>query len=437
MAALNAAGIRFEDYVGAPGSISMDGLNAHTQRSLGISLSKRAKEALTKAFADPEVRKDQGRFTEAYVNALAGDLPKNKKGVVGQIQRDKAARAAGQFHRVARGTVATEGLLDAILKSNMSYAQASEFFTTAHGGKAQLTAAQWEQIQASRQKLTDVQTSDPDFGKRTAADIQAGVAGALNQLTGSIETAKLKTAEAFDGLIKTSAEKIGAVLDAFSESSEGVRRFTTAIVAATAGAATLAATYGILGLLRGGAAAVPAAAGGAAAAAGTVAATAGGAAAGAAAGAGSGVGLMARLAAGGVALLQGGVIAGVVAAAVDLAERNRQARAEGRTPGAALAAGNRARLLKGRSPEEMVGNPSVDVTVNTSSLDAAKEKAGTTKEAVAEVGTPVAVQVDAAQLERVLSLARQAQSAITGLGAQLAGVGASARRTFADVGVSP
>ncbi|GJD65176.1 phage tail tape measure protein [Methylobacterium frigidaeris] len=308
LAALNAAGIKFSDYVTMPKQLSTSALEGQFQLKMGKSFTPAVRAKLDKINADASLIGDRGKYTEAVVSAVGDILGKNKKGTVKAQDARVAAKAVEGFHKVSALSVDSERLLDDAMSKNMTLPQLNAWLTDKHGGKGAITQRQWDEFKQARQQIGHA-ADDPDWAKKKADEVFAGLGGAVENLRGSFENLVLTIGNANAGLIKWSADKLGAGLDQFSKLPEGAQQGLS--LGAGAGL-TAASAWGTLTLLRrvlglGGAAAggAGAAGAGAGAAAGGAAATgAGAAAAGAAAG-----GLPGAAAAGGAATLGAAAVA--------------------------------------------------------------------------------------------------------------------------------
>lgn len=250
LTAMNSAGIKYSDYVKMPGSLDVGRLEGQFQTDLGMNFSPKVRARLSAILADPSIIADRGRFTAAVTGAVEPMFPKTKKGRMSAASRQKVAKSAGAFHKTSAASVDSEGLLDALMGSNLSLAQLNEIVTGKHGGKFSITQRQREEYVAARQQLRAA-GDDPDFAKKKADEIMGGLGGSFERLKGSVENLILGLGTANEKVLTFGMDKIGAVLDAFSNLPGPVQQVATAFGAlggAWAGFAGLKALIGGFGL---------------------------------------------------------------------------------------------------------------------------------------------------------------------------------------------
>ncbi|WP_449255672.1 hypothetical protein [Bosea sp. (in: a-proteobacteria)] len=387
-------------------------------------------------------------------------MEKTKKGTMKPADRVKVSKSAGKFHQMSAESVDAEGLLDAVMSSNMTLAQLNAFLTNKHGGKGAITQRQRDEYIAGRNELKKT-GDDPDFAKRKADEIMAGLGGSLERLKGSVENFYLSIGQANEKLLTFSFDKIGNAIDSISNMSDTARQAATALGALAAigagGFAFLRFSQALLGVggpgaaLAGSAVALDASAAALTAAAGRLgvagavngAGGATGTAAGAA-GAAAGGGWMARLGAAGRAGLYGLIGLGLWEGGKAIREGNEK-RFEGVAPGEVHNDGRKrakavTELWRQRheefkrlhdtpgAPDASSSAPSVD----TSSLKAAEDKAKATGEAMqSSLEVTATPKVDTSQLDAALAKTRALKSELEGIGASAA---AAASRSTGVVG---
>lgn len=214
LTALNAAGIDYNKFVHMPDKLDVDRLEGQFAQDIGTKFNASVRARLQAVLADKKIIGDRGAFTEAVTSIVADQFPKTKKGQISAADRQKIAKAAGNFHRVSASTVDAEALLDKVMMSNMTLAQLNAFLTDKHGGKGSITQRQREEYIAARQALQGV-GDDPDFAKKKADEIMGGFGGAYERLKGSIETLTQSTGEAAASTfrLKTVFDTIGGAID--------------------------------------------------------------------------------------------------------------------------------------------------------------------------------------------------------------------------------
>jgi len=253
LAALNAAGINHNDFVKMPSKLDVNGLQGQFRNGMGLEFTPQTRANLEKVLADKGLIGDKGKFTTAVTEAVEGQMGKTKKGTMKPADRVNVAKAAGKFHQMSAESVDAEGLLDAVMQSKMTLAQLNAFLTNKHGGKGAITAAQRDEYVASRKALGD-SGNDPDFAKKKADAIMAGVGGSFEQAKGAIDNFVLSVGEANKGLIKFGLDGFSNVLGSFEKLSTGGQQAATAMIAAGAATAALYGGSKLLGLVTGGAA---------------------------------------------------------------------------------------------------------------------------------------------------------------------------------------
>ena len=245
-AAWNAAGVNHSRFVKMPDRLSTDALEGQFRLDVGKGFTPGIRKRLDAINADKTLIADQGRYIEAVTSAVEPILGKKKNGQVRASDRQVAAKAAGNYHKVAAQSVDVEGLLDALMKANPTLAQLNAIFTGAHGGKAAITQRQWDEFRASRESIAKA-GDDPEFAARKAKEIMDGLGGSIENLKGSWENMVLTIGTANDGLIKFTADGLDNLIDTFSKAD----RTTQQAISLGAGAAALAGgAYGAFNLTK-------------------------------------------------------------------------------------------------------------------------------------------------------------------------------------------
>ncbi|WP_324134058.1 phage tail tape measure protein [Bosea sp. (in: a-proteobacteria)] len=446
IAALNAAGINHSKYVKMPDKLGVDGLQGQFRNSMGLEFSKATRAKLESVLADKDIIGDRGKFTTAVTEAVEGQMPKTKKGTMRPADRVNVAKSAGTFHKMSAETVDVEALLDNIMQSNMTLAQLNAFFTDKHGGKAAITAKQREEFVAGRAELRK-SGDDPDFAKKKADSIMAGVGGSFHQAAGAIDNFVLNIGKANESLIKFGLDGFSGTLDAFGRLSSTTQQVTSVLAGIAALGAGVAGSAKLLGLITGGGAAAAltgsATALDASAAALMRAAVAQGA---------GGVPDVVKKGAG-TAAVAAGIAAGVGAAAVagaaaiivqDYKPAGAGVTIDNAKPGQEHDAGQRKRKsvnelyrqrmeefkkVHGDGSDPTEGSPYIP-RIDSSSIDDATTKAGAAKDKLTELNQTVTPNVNLTSLQE---LVRLTQSALDNL-MRLGGAAASAKSSVAGIG---
>lgn len=251
MAALNAVGINHSKFVGMPDRLSVDALEGQAKLNMGMTFNAKTRAKLEKVLGDKNVIGDRGNFNAAVIGAIEGQMPKTKKGAMRPQDRKAIAKFAGKFYQMSAETIDAEGLLDAVMSSNMTLAQLNAFLTNKHGGKGAITQRQREEYIQARKQLRE-SGDDPDFAKKKADHIMSGVGGAMEQAKGAVENFTLNLGKANEGLIKFSLETFSGALDRFGRLSEEAQRAATYVGALGVAVGGVVGSAKLLGLLTGG-----------------------------------------------------------------------------------------------------------------------------------------------------------------------------------------
>jgi TP901 family phage tail tape measure protein len=242
LAALNAAGVNYSDYVKMPDQLSTARLEGQFQTTTGKTFTPDVRSKLDEINADKTLIADRAKYVAAVTSAVEPILGKKKDGTVRASDAQVAAKAASNFHRVSAQSVDAEALLDAMMKANPTLAQLNAILTGKHGGKGAITQRQWDEFKSSRE---DIKKSgdDPDFAKKRADEVMAGLGGSVENLKGSWENLVLSIGTANEGLIKFAADGIGKGIDAFSNLSTSSQQILSLL---GGGAAAGGGIYGAL-----------------------------------------------------------------------------------------------------------------------------------------------------------------------------------------------
>lgn len=219
MAALNAIGLNFSDYVTKPQTLSTSALEGAYRMKMGKEFTPEIRKRLDAINADKDLMSDQGRYTAAVVKATAGILGRDKKGKLRASDARTAAKTVGEFYKVSQGDVDVERLLDDAMSKKMTLAQLNALLTDKHGGKGAITQRQWEEFKIAREEIKKA-GDDPNLAKTKADYVYAGVGGSVENLKGSFENLVLQIGMANQGLIKWTADLAGNGIDLFSSLSK-------------------------------------------------------------------------------------------------------------------------------------------------------------------------------------------------------------------------
>lgn len=246
LAAFNAAGVEHSRFVKMPDRLSTSALEGQFRMEMGKGFTPGIRKRLDAINGDKTLLADQSRYIAAVTSAVEPILGKKKNGQVRASDRQVAAKAAGNYHKVAAQSVDVEGLLDALMKANPTLAQLNAIFTGAHGGKGAITQRQWDEFKASREEIRK-SGDDPDYAAKKAREVMAGLGGSIENLKGSFENLVLTIGTANEGLIKLSADSLGNLIDKFSKLDQGTQQ---ALSLGAGGAALAGGAYGAFNLTK-------------------------------------------------------------------------------------------------------------------------------------------------------------------------------------------
>jgi hypothetical protein len=230
LAALATAGIDYSKYSKMPQGLSVESLEGKFKQDFGKSFTPEVREKLGEALGDSEIVGDRGRFTQAVTDAVAELFTPKKDGTMRASDRQAVAKKVGEFHKFSAESVDSEGLLRAILAKDPTLGVLNAFATDKHGNKLGLISKGFEQFERDRETLRE---TPGDFGDKIAATITGGLGGALDRLTGSIETAYQKIGTANAGWLTPSVDAIGNAIEALSQLPPKLIVFGTAVATAS------------------------------------------------------------------------------------------------------------------------------------------------------------------------------------------------------------
>lgn len=246
LTALSAAGLNYGSYVQMPQQLDANRLNMQLQNRLGISMNKSTQDRVQTMLKDKDVLKSQGEFTQRLLGALESGGLVGKGG--GAASKAKVASALGSFYAASAEKVDAQRLLNDIMgNEKISLAQLNMLLGYRMGGRGAITTRQRSEYIAAQTELSKA-GDDPDFAKRKADEVLAGVGGAMINAKGSVENFTLAVGEANSGLIKWTADMVGKGLDAGSNLPQPALQG----LSLTAGAMGLGAgAYGLVKLMGG------------------------------------------------------------------------------------------------------------------------------------------------------------------------------------------
>lgn len=246
LAAMDNAGIRYSSYKTMPDAVNQSGLENHFKRRLGKGFTPETAAAIKRAMSDPANIQDQGKFISAVTKAVEEQYGrKTKNGQTRASDLQAIAKAAREFHKTMGGKVDMERLVGDLMASNLSLDQLNAILTDKHGGKFAVTQRQRDEYNASRKQIADA-GNDPDFAKKKADEIYAGLGGALKKLEGSIETFYQQLGTSNESWLRPLITSAGDLVDKFSNLSTTTQQILTAIGLVGGGAAAVGGTMALI-----------------------------------------------------------------------------------------------------------------------------------------------------------------------------------------------
>jgi len=250
LAAMSSAGIRFEDYAKlSGGGLSVENFDKKFQNDFGKKLSPAVRAKLQEAFEDEDIVGDVGKFKEAVKGAVEPMFARTRKGKIAVKDAEAISNKAGEFWRFAIENVDTERLLQDIISRDPSLGVLNAIMTDKHGNKFGLVAKAFEQFLKDRADLANV---SPDYGDKAAALLQGGLGGAINQLTGAIETLKLRIGSENESWLTPTINKMAGSIDWLTERVKQNPATSAALGGVGAAGAAIGGTFKFLNDIVGG-----------------------------------------------------------------------------------------------------------------------------------------------------------------------------------------
>lgn len=249
MVAMDAAGINYSSFRKMPDRIDSGRLEAAFQRELGTKFTPEVRARLDAILSNPAILGDQGAFTAAVTGAVDPLFGKTKKGQMAAADKQRIAQTTGRFYKASAGSVDAEGLLDAIMGSDMTIAQLNALFTSKQGGKVSITQRQREEYLRMRGEMKNT-ADNPNMAKTMAETIMGGLGGALENFKGSVENAALALGQANEGWVKPLLDAGGKLLDGFSNLNQNAQVAATALLGLAAAAGLVSGVSTIQDLIK-------------------------------------------------------------------------------------------------------------------------------------------------------------------------------------------
>lgn len=248
MAALATAGIDYGDYTKMPGGMSVANYEKKFRNDFGKTLTPKVRAKLEGIFADEDVFEKQDTFAAAVAEAV-GPLFLNKKGKLSVADHKALAKKAGEFHKFAVEAVDAERLLLDILAKDPSLGILNAMMTDKHGNKFGLLAKGFEQFMRDR---ADLKSVAPDYGDKASALITGGLQGAIDQLTGGIETLKQRLGTENEYWLTPFVNSVAGKIDDLTELVKKSPTVAAVTGGVAAGAAGIAGAFRLINDMLGG-----------------------------------------------------------------------------------------------------------------------------------------------------------------------------------------
>lgn len=193
--ALDAMGVRWEDYTTLKRGASPQLADNAMQRAFGKKLTEKQKAQFEALFADAETFGDQGEYTAAATGIVQSSFEKSKKGKLKAQDASNIAKVFGDLRKMMIESVDSEGLLDAILAANPTLAQANAWATDKHGGKVIALARKYKEFTEYKEQLKH---TPEGFAKGIGDQRNSGFAGARAKVRGSEKNVESSIAQSLD-----------------------------------------------------------------------------------------------------------------------------------------------------------------------------------------------------------------------------------------------
>ena len=189
LTALDAMGVKYQDFVRMPDALNADRLGSSVKRSFGKDMSPRQMQQLQALMNDPDAQLDRDKFTASATGIIGRSFDKNKKGELKAADAHAIAKTVGDFYKMAAESVDTEGLLRAVINAHPTQAQLNALVTREHGGKLGSIAQKPELFDEYHKKIAE---TPEGFAKSIGDAVMGGFYGALKRIENTrlnVETA--------------------------------------------------------------------------------------------------------------------------------------------------------------------------------------------------------------------------------------------------------
>ncbi|MGH1591786.1 phage tail tape measure protein [Methylobacterium phyllosphaerae] len=236
--ALDAMGIKYENYTTMPKNVRDNVANNTFRRHYGKSLTPAQEVKFKELFQDEDKFGDRNKFIEAatdIVSSSFGKVEKGKnKGKLSAQDRKSIAKTFGDMHKYLVESVDSEGLWNAILDANPTLGQAAAYFTKEHAGKVVTLARKREEYKDYHEKL---EHAPNDLAEDIGGQRNAGYAGASKRLAGSKLNLETATARALDNGGEGNGGLLTSITSASASAVQSLAELPPAILATGAAAA--------------------------------------------------------------------------------------------------------------------------------------------------------------------------------------------------------
>jgi hypothetical protein len=269
--ALSSMGIDYNKYVTMPDAMSVKGLETTIGTKFGKRLTADMREAIADLFEngvftdengnEMPIASDPGQFNAA-VSDIVSPLFAGKNGKVAAADAKALAKSVDDFWKYSAQSVDVVGLLNTIMSSSPNPGALNAFFTERQGARAQILAQKWDQFQQMIDMMSHI---EPGTANKIGTIANAGLYGDYTKLTGTVETSLTTIGQDWEFAIRPAINATNAVIDEFNSLSVTTRRLIEAMgagIAILGGFVAMKSMYGLFERVAGGSAGGAAAAGG-------------------------------------------------------------------------------------------------------------------------------------------------------------------------------
>ncbi|MDE4910853.1 phage tail tape measure protein [Methylobacterium sp. 092160098-2] len=250
LTALDAMGVRYQDFVRMPDALNADRLGSSVKRSFGKDMTPRQMQRLQALMNDPDALLDRDKFTADATGIIGQSFDKNKKGQLKAADAHAIAKTVGDFYKMAAESVDTEGLLRAVINAHPTQAQLNALVTREHGGKLGSIAQKPELFDEYRKKIAE---TPEGFAKSIGDAVMGGFYGAQKRIENTrlnVETAMGRSLDnngEGGGLLTRAATAIADFQQHIAELDPKIVALGTSVTVVGGKIAKAAGTLGLMG----------------------------------------------------------------------------------------------------------------------------------------------------------------------------------------------